>query len=402
MGNPSQLSVDDARRLLSNYHFRWRNLRQAVLDLGSLQYDPLKPMGKNPDLVLQARVRGYREDDWQALAYRERDLYDAWDKQACLVPTSDWPYRRVYHRHFRREWGERVLDHYPEAVRDALRAVERRGPLSSLDLGDSPRPERFRGSWHGPKLTKQVLRGLWYAGELVTADRDKGRHLYDLPERVIPARWLGAPDPGEEASLRHLLELRVRSAGLLAPNASTDIWWVPTDAVNRRQLLRDLVHEGRLSLVRVSGRDYYAAPALWRTAEEPSPRGMRFVAPLDPLMWHRSAVAHLFDFEYLWEVYKPASQRRWGYYVLPVWHQGRFVARIGGKRQAAPSTTAKAAGDVTLTVESFAWERRATTSQLAALSSATRRFAAYLRVAGVSVAASVDDRTRAALLAAND
>ncbi|MCO4834815.1 MAG: winged helix DNA-binding domain-containing protein, partial [Acidimicrobiaceae bacterium] len=38
---------------------------------------------------------------------------------------------------------------------------------------------------------------------------------------------------------------------------------------------------------------------------------MRILGPLDPLIWDRKLVQHIFSFEYIWEVYKPVEQRRW-------------------------------------------------------------------------------------------
>jgi uncharacterized protein YcaQ len=65
-------------------------------------------------------------------------------------------------------------------------------------------------------------------------------------------------------------------------------------------------------------------------APTPEPR-MIIVAPLDSILWDRRLVMQLFDFEYVWEVYKPESQRRWGYYVLPVIYGDRFAARLDGR-----------------------------------------------------------------------
>jgi uncharacterized protein YcaQ len=59
---------------------------------------------------------------------------------------------------------------------------------------------------------------------------------------------------------------------------------------------------------------------------------MRILAPLDPLLWDRKLVQQLFDFDYVWEVYKPASKRIWGYYVVPILHRGRLVGRFEGRR----------------------------------------------------------------------
>lgn len=63
-----KLSKQDARRLLVLHHFTPTSLQGAFERLGSIQYDPLNPVGRNHDLVLQARVPGYSVDDWQALA----------------------------------------------------------------------------------------------------------------------------------------------------------------------------------------------------------------------------------------------------------------------------------------------------------------------------------------------
>src|SRR5262249_42046219 len=66
-------------------------------------------------------------------------------------------------------------------------------------------------------------------------------------------------------------------------------------------------------------------------AEKASPIAepmVTFLAPLDPFMWDRKLVQHLFGFDYLWEVYVPEHKRRWGYYVLPLLFGDRIVGRI--------------------------------------------------------------------------
>ncbi len=392
----AHLSRADARRLLGAYHFAPSAVADAFDHLGTVQYDPLNPLGRNPDLVLQARVPGYRVDGWQRHAYRRRRAYDAWDKQVCLTPVEDWPFRRIYHRHFRQTWGDHALDRYPDEARRVLAELERRGPLSSLDFGDElfddHRPERMQGSWYGDKLVKHLLRGLWLSGEIVTHHRDKGRHVYDLPQRVLPSEVLAQADPGEEASLRHLLRQRVRSAGLLRPGAGRDLWSVPVDADRRRRVLDDLLAEGELARVEVEGDAFLAVPEALAYGERPSARGMRFLAPLDGMLWDRRGVQKLFEFDYVWEVYKPERLRRWGYYVLPVWHRDRLVARFDSRREDD--------GDGgTWRVLRFDWEQRATAVRLRALTAAARRFARYLGVARLAAGEAVDGATRAALAA---
>jgi uncharacterized protein YcaQ len=113
------LSRAEARRFLATYHFTPTDVPGVFERLGSVQYDPLNPVGRNPDLVLQARVPGYQVDDWQKTAYTDRLVYDAWDKMACLVPMSDWP-KRARLRSHTYEVHPQLLTEQADAVATAL------------------------------------------------------------------------------------------------------------------------------------------------------------------------------------------------------------------------------------------------------------------------------------------
>src|SRR5215471_14966044 len=156
------LSRAVARRFLALYHFNPTDVPGVFARLGTVQYDPLNPVGRNPDLVLQARVPGYQVDDWQKTAYTDRLVYDAWDKMASLVPVSDWPMRAWLRAHTA-TWTPLLLEEQAEAVAAALAELDARGPLSSLEFEDQ---SHFtdRGAWYGPKRIKHILRALWDRG----------------------------------------------------------------------------------------------------------------------------------------------------------------------------------------------------------------------------------------------
>ena len=179
------LSRPDARRLLAAHHFTPGGLQDVFTRLGSVQFDPLNPVGRNHDLVLQARVPGYRVGDWQRLAYEERFIYDAWDKQASLVLMHDWPQRRVYHEWHKSWWDERILQAHPEAIALVIDELRERGPLTSTAFSYQVHKDEWAGSWYGPKLTKNVLRALWHTGLVMTSGRKNGHHVYDLAERIL-------------------------------------------------------------------------------------------------------------------------------------------------------------------------------------------------------------------------
>ncbi len=62
--------------------------------------------------------------------------------------------------------------------------------------------------------------------------------------------------------------------------------------------------------------------------ETPVPPAVAFIAPVDPLVAGRKQLLELWDFDYRWEIFYPASKRKFGYYVLPMLFGDRFVGRI--------------------------------------------------------------------------
>lgn len=298
--------------------------------LGSVQFDPISPVGCNHDLVLHSRYSGYRIGDWQKLAYEERRIYDGWDKQASLVPFEGWGWRRFFHQLHRRSFDRIFLEH-PEAVDIVLGELRERGPLMPKDFNFQRRKEEWKGSWHGPSLTKQTLRALWHAGKVMTVNRRQGQHLYDLTERVLPEALRDLPPVEMDESIRELVRARHRTMGLIKPTAPYEVWSYIHElyAEPRKQVLNELVARGELIQVSVEGKPHHADPAFLRQLDSPAlePKVV-LVAPLDPLLWDRKMVRELFDFDYTWEIYTPEVKRKWGYYVLPVLFGHQFVARV--------------------------------------------------------------------------
>ena len=385
------LSKRDARRLLAHHHFAPGNLKDVLTRLGSVQYDPLNPVGRNHDLVLQARVPGYHVGDWERLAYEERFIYDAWDKQASLVLLQDWPQRRIYHDWHKSWWDERILRAFPEAIDAVLAELRERGPLSSTAFDYQLYKPEWEGSWYGPKLTKNVLRALWHTGKVMTWGRRNGHHVYDLAERIVPPELYGAAPLPDAEMVAWLVRLRHQAVGLLRPNASSEVWSLGITAAARRVVIAQLVARDELIPIDVDGVLFHALPEVLAGLEHPPPpEQMIFVAPLDQLLWDRKAVEHVFGFDYIWEVYKPLAARKWGYYVLPVFYGDRFVARFDSRLK----------GDV-WELYAWFWELDVTpdAAMLGALTDAVKRFKFYLGVEKLLLPAGLSRQTRAAFRA---
>jgi uncharacterized protein YcaQ len=389
------LSCAEAQRFLANYHFTPTDVPGVFERLGTVQYDPLNPVGRNPDLVLQARVPGYQVDDWQKTAYTDRVVYDAWDKMACLVPMSDWPMRAVTREMYRPYHDREILQAEPAIATAILAALDSQGPLSSLEFeGDNKRYEP--GSWYGSTSTKRVLRAMWACGVVVTHHRKSGRHYYDRPERVIPPAYYNAPGLHDIHEYhKWIIARRFQAVGLLRTNSEAAIWSACGDGAERKKAVAQLVEEQLLTPIHVGEKKwlYYmptsALPLL--DASLPEPRAI-FLGPLDSILWDRKGLLQLFDFDYLWEVYKPANQRRWGYYVLPVFYGDRFVARLDSRLEKG-----------IWTISRWWWEPDVTpdAEMLDALQLAVKQFLHYLRATDVSVSDAVDIAVRQAILSSS-
>ena len=386
------ISRQQAQRFLATYHFRPTDVAGVIDRLRTVQYDPLNPVGRNPDLVFQARVPGYQVDDWQKMAYSDRLVYDAWDKMACLVPVSDWPKRALIRERYRPYHDDEILVNDTEVATSILAAIDAQGPLSSLEFEDKVRIAPA-DSWSGLTRTKRAIRAMWVSGLLVTHHRQSGRHYYDRPERVIPPEhFQAAPLLDVEAYHRWIVEQRHYAAGLLHAVGDASIRSAYGSSAESNLAREQLVESGVLTPVQVGEKQwpYYMPTSLLELLDAPLPEPrVIFLGPLDSLLWDRKAVRQIFDFDYVWEVYKPEKLRKWGYYVLPVFCGDRFIARVDSRLEKG-----------IWTISRWWWEPDISLNAdlLDALRVAIEKFLYYLRADGIHLAEGVDMAVRETVL----
>jgi uncharacterized protein YcaQ len=336
---PVEISREEARRILVG-HVGLRSdspvegaegVRTLLRDLRCIQLDPLDRIGTNADLVALARVGGIGIGD----VYNHLlpgHAFEHFAKERCLLPASGFPYyRERMAENYRFRWRG-VLDLPGGLADEVLAEIEELGPLTSSGLTDRGKLKPPRDKWlHDAVPANSVaLELLWTRCQVVVCGRTPTGKLYDVPHRALPDVWDDAPKMDFD---RWALEERVGAAGLMAMNAGPQ-WTMIKDA-RTSDLPRRLVEEGVLDLVTIEGaKRKYLAPAGFAGRVFPDDDGrMRIVAPLDPLVWDRKLVEHVFGFDYVWEVYKPKAKRIWGYYVCPILHRGALVGRFEGRRE---------------------------------------------------------------------
>jgi uncharacterized protein YcaQ len=331
----TRLSVERARAYMLGHHGLRRDhpvtgvagLDHLLRERRCIQLDPLDRIGTNADLVALARIAGIRRGDvHQHLRGR---AFEHFAKERCLLPAEAFPYYR--HQAAETPWwrlSERESRLPGELIEAVCEEVAARGPVTADALTDRGRVEALDWSgWKGTsKAASMALEVLWTRCRVVVCGRsEKGARVYDVPERALPDHHERAP---EESFARWALRERVEAAGLLPRPAGP--WWSMLSAVRTGPMPDTLVAEGVLEEVEVEGaRTRYLAPAGFAERTYPDDDGrMRILGPLDPLLWYRPLVSLLFGFDYVWEVYKPAEKRDFGWYVCPILHEGALVGRF--------------------------------------------------------------------------
>lgn len=389
---PPELTVtgQQARRFLLAHHrlLPPRSLRgkqgalEYVRHANCIQHDPINVVGQNPHLVLQSRVLDYKPAMLEALLYRDRKLLEGFDKQMSIYPVEDWPKLAVGRddmgdTHARSESTVKAA----ELMDWVTREIAARGPLSSLDLEEETRVEWWLSG--RTRAVRIALEMLFMSGAIVVHHRVGNRRYFELSRRVLPARLSRAR---KSRSSRHdYLDWHVlrRSSGVGLVDPKVNAKWggiVCWRGGQIRAALTRLVNKGRLAPVAIEDlprKEFYVRRGdLAALDAAPSgsnaPAGAAFIAPLDNLMWDGHLIETLFDFVYVWEVYKPASTRKWGYYVLPVLVGDRFVARLD------PGFDKRAK---LFTIQNWWWEEAVDKNDedlLAALQDCLRQFCKYL------------------------
>ncbi|MBQ4159267.1 MAG: YcaQ family DNA glycosylase [Clostridia bacterium] len=322
-------TVNEARKYLARLHFSGnKNVYEVVRKLQAVQYDPLNVVGRNPDLVLQSRIKKYKPEMLQKELYKKRTLVDGFDKMLCIYPAEDYPYLARLRR--TTVWWYRENPEITNAFDEVRKIIREKGPVSSDDIGME---QKVAWPWGATRLSRAALESMWMTGELTIHHKDGARRYYDLAEKYLPESLLTQPDPNgtEEAYYEWQTLRRIRAVGMLRQGPSDAFLGVENyKAEERRCAFGSLSQKGKILKINVEGDDYYI-PAenlpLMDSSAPVSPLA-RAIAPLDNLMWDRKLIKRIFDFDYTWEVYTPKEKRKYGYYVLPVFYKDRFIARF--------------------------------------------------------------------------
>jgi uncharacterized protein YcaQ len=308
----------------------------VIRRFGYLQLDTVSVAGaRSHTIVLLSRLEGLDAAVGEELLRPGAPVFEYWGHEASWIPLSLYPAFEFRRREFRSHpwWGDLAREH-PKVARDLRRRIRDEGPLRSVDMEGEGRTGK---GWWDLGVMKRVASSLWSSGELAIRERRNFQRTYDLAERVIPEDLRRRPLPAKEG-LETLLLAALDGHGWATTGTLASTWRLKNRKAELVATLRRLQEKGQVVACGLEGRDGSPATGWIRPAdqelaarlERARPRADTGVllSPFDPVLWDRARVARLFGFDALLEIFKPAPQRVYGYYCLPVLAGERLVGRV--------------------------------------------------------------------------
>jgi uncharacterized protein YcaQ len=286
------------------------DLVPLVERLTLLQIDPTSAIAPSADLVAWSRLgSAYQPADLKRALEQDRTLFEfnavvrpMRDLGLYLAGAAAWP---SYQK--QREW----LRDNDSFRRDILNRLRSSAPLTSRDIPDTSVVPWPSTGWTNNRNVTQMLEFLMMRGEVAIAGRVGRERIWDLAERVYPP---GVDVPSAEDAARRRNERRLGALGIARRKTTA----VPVEPWDVAEAGEPAVVDGVKGEWRVDpaalGDDFMGRTAL--------------LSPFDRLIHDRTRAMELFDFEYTLEMYKPAKQRRWGYYALPILHDDQLIGKV--------------------------------------------------------------------------
>ncbi len=311
-----RLTRKDARRIAVRAQVLTRRrpagIVEAVDALAIVNIDPTAAVAPSADHILWSRIGWpYQPADLTRAVEKDRAIFE-W--AGFYRPMADLPLYRPLMRAWppwvrHREW----LTANDRFRRDVLARLRAEGPLRTSGIPDTSQVPWASTGWTNNRNVSQMLQFLAMRGEVAVSARNGKERVWDVAERVYPRDI--ASLHGDDAA-RGRAERRLGYLGIARPRAADQ----PIEPIDVGAIGEEATVDGTDGAWRID-------PTLLEPAERFEPRAA-LLSPFDRLVFDRARAHDLFGYEYIVEMYKPAAQRRWGYFALPILYGDRLIGKL--------------------------------------------------------------------------
>lgn len=312
---------------------------EIIRSLECVQLDPVSAVERNQHLVLAVRNPNYRPEQLNQLLIQGK-VFEYIANAACVIPMEDYPTVEPIRERVRSRVMS-LLQEMDPVVQAVLTRLKEEGPLPSRAFRST---KRVHGYWDNvaPKTkdTSLALNLLLDAGIIRVVSREGSERFFDLTDKTVHMDVLHKAENIDLPEAKQALLEKYMRGYRVFDIQDTRFGWQKTTASEKREEIQRRVENGTLVPLQIEGvkRQYYILAddldrlqAMERTTkkEGSSNEGpIRFLPPLDNLLWRRERLVDLFDFDYKWEIYIPESKRRYGYYAMPILCGDRLIGRL--------------------------------------------------------------------------
>lgn len=307
------LTRDEARRIVVRAALldadRPGDVVEVVEQIGKLKIDPTAVIAPSEHSMLWARIGWSYEPGQLRKAVEDDRLLFEFDGE--ILAGSRIPYLLpVLRARAPHPQTAAWLEANDKFRRDVLRRLRDDGPLTASDIDDTHQVSaRSESGWYGANQVPRMLEVLSRRGEVAVSGRQGRMRVWDLAERVYPqdgpALALAEAEVGLEAQ-------RLAATGITRHGA----------AYTR------ITQAGEVVAVEGSSARWRVDPeALAGLDDDPGGR-VAILNPYDGVLFDRSRLRDLFDFDFVLEQFKPKAQRVYGYFAHPILVGDRFLGLL--------------------------------------------------------------------------
>lgn len=308
-----ELSRDDARRLVVRAQLldaqRPGDIVEVAEQLGSIKIDPTATIAPAEQTVPWSRIGwSYEPGQLRKAVEQDRLLFecDGHFHAASLMPAM---VARMRGRVFRAQASAWMAANAAFRA-DVLARLRAEGPMPAAQISDTSQvAHKDEAGWYGSNQVPRMLDLLSYLGEVGIVGREGRQRVWDIGERVYPA---DLPVLDYEEAERVLEARRLQAAGLAKQKSP----WTPVGTA------------GEPARVEGSSWTWRVDPAALAALDDDPGGRVAILNPYDRFLFDRPRLRELFEFDYILEQFKPASQRKFGYFAHPILVGDRFIGQL--------------------------------------------------------------------------